>query len=441
VVENLSCGSISRILDTRWTREVPAVPQEGCQSTLVGTRLHLNRESELPQRRCSSSVSLSNRSFPYLVIICRCNNCNVRRIKCSGEKPCRQCRSSSRECSYPTTVEKVTISRTELEELKSKCEALEKCFQEAVPDASRRNEILQRIGPLVASGASFTPRRDCPAEDDSETAEGRLLHDPDGNARYLGETSGATFLDYLKEFMTTVFPLAFNETWPPTTRDGSTLLSSLGRYQTYDSRPLYEPEVDPLWLPSRTEMTVMLAELRYFIQDGNGDFPSGGIYWWGDLSSVPIDPIAPASQVPNLDKYRHLAFYHTAFAIARQASHPSSTVDEADPRLSEAYFTRARMILGNPLDITKYTISDVAVLAMMGFFLIEMNRRDAAYMYVSVAMYISITHGAHRGWVDERGKRVFWTLYILDRWLSCLMGRPPTILDDAIRLPPPCDAP
>lgn len=50
-------------------------------------------------------------------------------------------------------------------------------------------------------------------------------------------------------------------------------------------------------------------------------------------------------------------------------------------------------------------------------------------------------HGAHRGWVDERGKRVFWTLYILDRWLSCLMGRPPTILDDAIRLPLPCDVP
>ncbi|KAK8919865.1 putative transcriptional regulatory protein [Metarhizium anisopliae] len=47
--------------------------------------------------------------------------------------------------------------------------------------------------------------------------------------------------------------------------------------------------------------------------------------------------------------------------------------------------------------------------------------------------------GAHRGWVDERGKRVFWSVYCLDRWLSCLTGRPPTITDEAIQLPLPAD--
>jgi hypothetical protein len=39
------------------------------------------------------------------------------------------------------------------------------------------------------------------------------------------------------------------------------------------------PAVDSLWLPSRPEMTAMLKGLRYYIQDGNGDYPSGGIYW------------------------------------------------------------------------------------------------------------------------------------------------------------------
>jgi hypothetical protein len=29
----------------------------------------------------------------------------------------------------------------------------------------------------------------------------------------------------------------------------------------------------------------------------------------------------------------------------------------------------------------------------------------------------------------------------LDRWLSVLMGRPPTLLDEAIRLPLPSDVP
>ncbi|GKT52345.1 putative transcriptional regulatory protein [Colletotrichum spaethianum] len=396
-----------------------------------------------------------------------CNSCNIRRIKCSGERPCRQCRSSSRDCQYPTIIEKVSISRNELDDLRRRLEAVERALQAAVPDDAARRQLLQHDadarGSRAGSSSSFTPpqqpqqqqpllRKDDSNEtafNDSEadTTEGRQLEDQDGRARFLGETSGATFLDHLKEFMTTVSPLAFNKPWlSPTPNNGSAFLTSLGRYQTHDSRPIEaESNADPLLLPSRAEMSAMLSDLRYFIQDGSGSFPCGGIYWWGDLGSVPVDP-KPVSFPPDTppqaicNRYRHLAFYHTAFAVACQANTTAASMPV--PRdLSQSYFSRARMLLGNPLDITQYTISDVAVLALMGFYLIEMNRRDAAYMYVSNAMHISIMHGAHRGWVDERGKRVFWTLYILDRWLSCLMGRPPTIMDDAIRLPLPFDAP
>lgn len=55
-------------------------------------------------------------------------------------------------------------------------------------------------------------------------------------------------------------------------------VNSFGRYQTYDSRPLPDPHVDLWWMPTPTEMTRLLAELRHLVQDGNGDFQSGGIY-------------------------------------------------------------------------------------------------------------------------------------------------------------------
>lgn len=318
---------------------------------------------------------------------------------------------------------------------------------------------LDPNGSRAGSSSSFTPpqqyhhhhpaqaRRDGPSDagtnDDETETEGRLLSDPDGKSRFHGETSGATFLDGLKEFMSTVVQLTFH---PPNPTNGSSFLASFGRYQTNDSRPIYEDlDVNPLILPSRAEMSTMLNDLRHFIQDGGGNFPCGGIYWWGDLSSVPVDPnlgsqTSATSHQEVCDKYRHLAFYHTAFAVTCHANTRATNMPEP-ANLSQVYFARARKLLGNPLDITSWTISDVAVLALMGFYLIEVNRRDAAYMYVSNAMHISMMHGAHRGWVDERGKRVFWTLYILDRWLSCLMGRPPTISDDAIRLPLPCDSP
>jgi hypothetical protein len=460
-----------------------------------------------------------------------CNACNVRRVRCSGEHPCRQCQSSSRDCVYPLPVEKVSVTRAELQELKHKVDLYERVLRDTVPaaisnavtDANSRQELSALLGwtvsgsghndgPSVGStvhthtttaiddhthiarGIHELPQYQYPSvhrqfqqtaqsqsqsqshiqfpdariqdlnlglsrshlpqlapsistpnqrqdEDENLAAtEGRLLHDPDGYARFLGETSGATFLDYLKEFMTTVLPLAYQNLRPGS--DGSAFLSSLGRYQTYDSRPLHDRDVDPTWFPSHPEMDAMLSELRYFIQDGNGNWPSGGIYWWGNLSVTPIVPsLERDPPVARLKKCRPLALYQTAFAVVSQATIMPPQDISIDSHLSESYFSRARILLGNPLDITRFTPNEVAALTLMGFYLIEMNRRDAAYMCVSSAMHISIMHGSHRGWLDESGKRVFWTLYVLDRYLSCLMGRPPTIMDDAIRLEPPRDAP
>ena len=158
------------------------------------------------------------------------------------------------------------------------------------------------------------------------------------------------------------------------------------------------------------------------------------------------------------DTHRHLAFYHVCFALATSIGHP--LFRKSDQHAGEAYFKRARKLLGNPLDTVRFTLSDVPVLTLMGFYLIELNRRDAAYVYVSdsfkgnymkciltvhrliqvsLAIHIAMIHGAFRSCKDEANKRIFWTLYILDRWLAGLMGRPPTIADEAIRIPLPSD--
>lgn len=388
----------------------------------------------------------------------------MRRVKCSGENPCAQCRNSSRECRYPDSPGKVSVSRTQLEWLRDRCAVLERCLEEAVPDQARRQRLLAAegaspsapspagpgsgIAPVTRSGseAEFEPE-----QESTEKAEGRWLHDPDGTVRYLGETSGATFLDYLKEFMTRIIPLAgAREPWmkmPDTDSNGESFMASLGQYQTHDSRPLYEPQVDPLWLPPEAEMKSMFDELRSLVQGGDGSFPSGGILYWWEGSDIglnePLGVKTPAVVPPDpWDKHRHLAFYNASFALVCHQKKQSSPIhDGTNPHLGETYFKRAKILIGNPLDTRRYTVGDISTMALMAFYLLENNRRDAACMYVGVAMHIAVMHGAFKGWVNERGKRVFWTLYILDRWLSCLMGRPPTLLDDAIRLELPTDVP
>ncbi|ORY61798.1 uncharacterized protein BCR38DRAFT_39686 [Pseudomassariella vexata] len=411
-----------------------------------GTRTTNSSAQRLPVNHRRHKVAPEQRKR----VSTACNSCNVRRIKCSGERPCLQCRNGSRECQYPVVVEKIAVPRTDLEELTAKCKRLEACLELAIPDEASRRDLMARTGaaafsnsggsttatttagaPAPASAPAMGPND---AQEDESAQEGRMLYDPDGTQRYLGPTSGAAFLDLIKEFMNTMFPLA----WPGSQNLEGTFLGSLGRYQTFDSQPLVVHDVDPFWLPIKTEVTVMITQLRYFVQDGSGDFLSGGIYYWGDLDPSFFDSKEPLdSSAADPRTLRQLALFHAAFAMACLLEPPGDNISSA--QRNEAFFARARLLLGNPLDTNTNTVHDISVLAMMSIYLVEMNRRDAAYMYVSLGMQIAVMHGVHCGWVDELGKRTFWTLYIIDRWLSVLMGRPPAVADEAIRLAMPTE--
>lgn len=216
---------------------------------------------------------------------------------------------------------------------------------------------------------------------------------------------------------------------PGSDTPSTSFLGSLGLYQTYDSRPLdvLNP-VDPSWLPSRSEMLILLAEFRYFLQDGNGDFPSGGIFYWGDVSSTGLGHSqVTAGELPLL---------HMILAVAvRLDAAPDWEGVRDTQRSSAAFYSRAHATLGNPLDITVYSDWHISVLLVMALYLLEMNRRDAAWMTVSRAMHLAVMYGAHTTWSQDEGKkRNFWTLFLLDSWLSSWLGRPPLVPEGAIRV-------
>ncbi|OQV01146.1 Fungal specific transcription factor domain-containing protein isoform 2 [Cladophialophora immunda] len=276
------------------------------------------------------------------------------------------------------------------------------------------------------------------AEDTQQFREGRILQDPDGTVRYLGESSGATFLNHLREYMATVFPQAFEASWSGASNpDATAFISALGKYQTHDSRPLLSSTVDPLISATNEQAAAMLSEFQHSAQDGEGTFASGGIYFWIDVQAVLDEYRAYVDGVRTLEASPNIVTANAAFAVACQFNPKCAPPWETG--FGQAFFARAKGLLGNPLDDS--IINDATVLALLGFYLLNSNRRDAAYIYVSVAMHILIVHGVHRAWmVDEQGKRLFWTVYVLDRWLSCLMGRPALISDEAIKLDMPRDS-
>jgi hypothetical protein len=93
---------------------------------------------------------------------------------------------------------------------------------------------------------------------------------------------------------------------------------------------------------------------------------------------------ASLSAVITEDSFRYLAFHNICFALASCVDHTSFR--HSEQHTEEAYFKRARVLIGNPLDTVRFTAHDIPVLSLMAFYLIEINRRDAAYMYLGLGV-------------------------------------------------------
>jgi hypothetical protein len=310
--------------------------------------------------------------------------------------------------------------------LRKRCAALEKSLQSTATNSAA--DVLDRLDRGDSATYSSAPilHPGLPRTDTSELPGGRLLRDPEGFVRYHGATSGATFLDRLKHFMFTLVPVTFQ--LGSGDAGGTTFVNSIGQYQTFDSRPLPNPDGEStslfalLLCCKLTWSTICSGSVVAAVANRNDLDACGATLlhprrqwrlcfrWhilvrsllflvhvrlslisrfcgrWGDLSNIP-PPVASAASLNTMtteDSFRHLAFHHTCFALASSVGHTSFRLSEQ--HTGEAYFKRARVLIGNPLDTVRFTLSDVHVLSLMAFYLIEINRRDAAYMYVSLAV-------------------------------------------------------
>lgn len=107
------------------------------------------------------------------------------------------------------------------------------------------------------------------------------------------------------------------------------------------------------------------------------------------------------------------------------------------------YFTAALSLL--PGVHEEGSIACVEILALVGYFMQNLNRRDAAFLYVGMALRMAISLGLHQEvnpcdtpmldqtldeTAREHRRRVWWSVYSLDRILSVNAGNPITIQDE-----------
>ncbi|KAH9238184.1 hypothetical protein K456DRAFT_1747775 [Colletotrichum gloeosporioides 23] len=96
------------------------------------------------------------------------------------------------------------------------------------------------------------------------------------------------------------------------------------------------------------------------------------------------------------------------------------------------FFIRAMSLLPDPSLLWKDSLLAIEVLALAGLYLYSIYQRESAQLYVAQAIRIAQLEGLHTQLPEEalgsdtvaRCRKLWWTLYIMDRHFSCSLGVP-----------------
>ncbi|KAK3371036.1 fungal-specific transcription factor [Lasiosphaeria ovina] len=359
-----------------------------------------------------------------------CLRCRNRRSYCSKEKPkCSRCRDGAFECIYEEA-RKIAVNESYLRALEAKVKAYEGSF------------------PLTRGTAHAVPIRGRSMADDNdeelEAEDDHILLGPftqlsidKPSTSFKGPGSSDYFLRNVRE-----------------------LSGVPGDDSSLDLNPNF---YDPGALPSRRlsvrnhvrlppfdiARRLFAAQYTYI----------GTIFAFNDPAAFDLELLAAYRGQPDpADKDACLAYAKVLATLAfGQLYSVNQWIDFKGPPGFE-YFTHALQLLPDAHE--EGSILCVETLALVGYFMQNMNRRDAAFLYIGMALRMAISLGLHQevssstssssddadgttldAAAREHRRRVWWSIYSLDRILSVKSGNPTTIQDDDIGVQLPSQQP
>lgn len=369
-----------------------------------------------------------------------CLLCRKRKVRCSGRDPCENCIRHSVECQFESESRKVVVSENYLRELKRKIAALEgdeeplRMVRHRASNPNDQDTADISGDPSLRSTSEPPDDQSRPGEDDNLTnpltiESSRYLTDPRGKSFYLGHSSTWAFsqqvMRFLQEHVDTSdvgkYPLhidinAFNldqaRPWPrdpPSTKGLPTLDYAIYLTNTvkFQVSPLFHVFEEELFLPC----------LRKFY----------------------ANPMAYATSSP-LWYLQYLLVMALGKAFLAQ---PDSNGDGTPP--GSELFLRALSRLPDPSGMNHDPLLSMEILCLLSIYLQALGRRLDAYAYSGQAIRMAMAKGLHSEpspvvmdeRTCERRRKMWWTIYIIDRRFTSQMGVPVAIQDEDITVAPP----
>ncbi|GAB1201966.1 hypothetical protein APSETT445_000564 [Aspergillus pseudonomiae] len=104
------------------------------------------------------------------------------------------------------------------------------------------------------------------------------------------------------------------------------------------------------------------------------------------------------------------------------------------------FFTKALQLLPDTTNLCRDPIVATEILCCIALYLQSLDCRNSAHNYIGQAARIAQAQGMHTNMsaehlgdaIVQRCRRIWWTIYILDRQMTSLMGLPQSIRDDQL---------
>ncbi|ETS74126.1 hypothetical protein PFICI_13992 [Pestalotiopsis fici W106-1] len=355
-----------------------------------------------------------------------CNYCRKRKIRCSGKQPCGNCHKRKIACHFDDD-RKIAVSVRYLQQLEQ--QAGDKDSQTGPENGQSARQ--SRLRPSPTPGSSPSRSSADVSSNPLVSATSSYVRDGSGRFRFMGPSSSASYSTRVFSLLRHHFPdvctvdspvntenSTYKLTWPIIATDH---LPDLGDLPSLDYS---------LYLVNTVKFHACQL-LRLFDED---DFVKN-LHEFHQLG---------------LSKARSSRLWFAQYLLLVALSKGFiSTLRIPGTPPGSVYFQKAMSIMPDYVSLTREPLLAIEVLCMVAVYLMSVDMQNAAYGYIHQALSLSIIEDLHRDMPPtvmdqesaQRCRNVWWTVYVLDRQLSSMIGAPCSIQDVEItsRLPSEID--
>ncbi|KAJ5279047.1 hypothetical protein N7478_004419 [Penicillium angulare] len=388
-----------------------------------------------------------SKNLAHRRVVNACVRCRRHKIKCSGNAPCSNCENRQATCTFAGEETKVQITKRRLAELKRRANELERQNQALQQQILKKDLSLDTAGditgqtpiPIEPNDDSHSrlssPGLEEPQDDSNEaeivnpllTEKPQYVMDIAGNSHYLGHTSNWSLTMRLLQM---AHKAVYNCPFPSNAHHIDSM--------TYDFgwNGLRNPIIpDVRGLPSADHAV-------YLIQAT--EFHTGQLFHLFDKASF-MRQLHWFYENPEQNiQAAGLWFIHFLTIISLGKAF-TGTRNKGNAPPGADTFAKAFMLLPDYCYIWKSPCEACELLCTMALYLQCIDWRTSAHNMISQAQRILTVHGFHvninaRSYDETeltRRRYLWWTVFILERQFSVLMGTPLGMSDQEITAPLP----